>query len=51
MSEKIENFEHFGTDLGWFEGALGMVWGHFRDDFGPTLKNQKFESLELKNSP
>ena len=44
-----EKIEKFGTDLGWFGGALGTVWGYFRDDFGPTLKNRKFESSELKN--
>ena len=41
----------FGTDFGWFRRALGMVWGYFRDDFGPTLKNRKFESSELKINP
>ena len=49
MSKKIEKFESFGTDLGWFGGDFGTVWGHFRADFGPTLKNRKFESSELKN--
>ena len=46
---KSKKNEHFGTDLGWFGGDFGMVWGYFRDDFGPTLKNRKFEGLELKN--
>ena len=51
--QKFKMFENFGTDLGWFVGALGVVWGHFRDDFGPTLKNQKIlefriEKLTLK---
>ena len=38
-------------DLGWFGVDLGMVWGYFRDDFGPILKNRKFESSELKHEP
>ena len=46
---KFEKFEIFGTDLGWFGGALGTAWGYFRDDFGPILKTRKFESSELKN--
>ena len=45
-SKKIENF---GTDLGWFGDDFGMVWGYFRDGFGPTLKSRKFGSSELKN--
>ena len=48
-SKKFEKLENFGTDLGWFGGASGTVWGYFWDDFGPTLKNRKFESSELKN--
>ena len=40
MSEKIENFENFGTDLGWFGGEFGMVWGYFLTDFE---KNEKLE--------
>ena len=46
---KIEKIENFGTDLGWFGGAFGTVWGYFRDGFGPTLKSRKIESSELKN--
>ena len=51
---KVEGFERkqkekFGTDLGWFGGDLGMVWGYFRDDFGPILKIRKIESSELNN--
>ena len=47
--QNFEKFENFGTDLGWFGGALGTVWGYFRDDCGPTLKNRKSGSSELKN--
>ena len=32
-------------------GDFGMVLESFRDDFGPTLENRKFESSELKKSP
>ena len=46
---KIEKNKKIGTDLGWFGGALEMVWEYFRDDFRPTLKIRKFESSELKN--
>ena len=45
-----KNIENFGTDLGLFGADLGTVWGHFRDDFGPTLKTRKIESSELKNN-
>ena len=31
--KKIEKIENFGTDLGWFGGTFGMVWGYFRTDF------------------
>ena len=44
-TKKIENF---GTDLGWFGGDFGMVWGYFQDGFGPILKSRKIESSELK---
>ena len=30
-----------GPDLAWFWGDLGTVWGYFRTDCGPTLKNLK----------
>ena len=46
-SRLFENIENFGTDSGWFGGDFWMVWGYFWDDFGPTLKNKKIESLEL----
>ncbi len=49
MPKKIEIFENFGTDLGWFGGDFGMVWGYFQDGFGPILKSRKFEGPELKN--
>ena len=47
--KKLRKIAIFGMDLGWFGGALGTVWGYFRDDFGPILKNRKSESSELKN--
>ena len=47
--KKIEMFEKFGTDLGWFGGDFGTVWGYFRDGFGSILKSRKFEGPELKN--
>ena len=46
-STKIKKFKNW-TDLGWFGGDFGMVWEQFRDDFGPILKIQQFESSELK---
>ena len=49
MSKKIDIFESFGTDVGWFGGDFGTVWGYFRDGFGPTLKSRKFEGPESKN--
>ena len=45
---EFEIFENFGTDLGWFGGDFGMVWGHFRTNFGPILKTRKIETSELK---
>ena len=47
--KKSKICENFGTDLGWFGGDFGTVWGYFRDGFGPILKSRKFEGLELKN--
>ena len=38
-----------GTDLGWFGDDFGMVWGYFRDGFGPISKSRKNESSELNN--
>ena len=49
MSKKFEIFENFGTDLGWFGGDFGTVWGYFRDGLGPILKSRKFEGPESKN--
>ena len=49
MSKMYEILENFGTDLGWFGDDFGMVWGHFRDGFGPMLKSRKFEGPGLKN--
>ena len=49
MSKKIEIFENFGTDLGWFGDDFGTVWGYFREGFGPILKILKIEGPELKN--
>ena len=48
-TKKSEKIENFGTDLGWFGGDLGTVWGYFWDDFGPILKSRKFEGPESKN--
>ena len=49
MSKKLKIPENFVTDLGWFGGDFGTVWGYFRDGFGPILKSRKFEGPELKN--
>ena len=48
ISKNIKHIEKLGTDLGWFGNDFGMVWGYFRDGFGPILKTRKFDSLELK---
>ena len=39
----FEFFEKIGTDLGWFGGDFGTVWGYFRTDF------ENFEKLEVQN--
>ena len=49
LKKKNRIFENFGTDLGWFGDDFGMVWGYFRDGFGPTLKSRKIEGPESKN--
>ena len=36
------------TKVDGFWDGFGTVWGHFRDDFGPSSKTRKIEGLELK---
>ena len=48
VGPKIRKYRKFLDEFGMVWECFGGAWGHFRTDFGPTLKNRKFESSELK---